>query len=37
MAENFPNSGQETYIQIQENQRIPSKINPEYHTKIHYN
>ena len=37
MPENFPNSGQETYIQIQENQRFPSKINPECHTKAYYN
>ena len=37
MTENFPNSGQETQIQIQENQRIPSKINPECHTKTYYN
>lgn len=29
MAENFPNLGQETDIQMQETQRIPQKINPK--------
>ena len=28
MAENFPNLGKETDIQIQEAQRVPGRINP---------
>ena len=28
MAENFPNLKKETYIQIQEAQRVPKKMNP---------
>ena len=29
MAENFPNLGKETDIQIQESQRVPNKRNPK--------
>ena len=28
MAENFPNRGNETHIQVQEVQRVPKKMNP---------
>ena len=37
MPKNFPNLGMETGIQIQEAQKVPSKCNPETHTKTHYN
>ena len=32
---NFPNL--ETDIQVQKAQRVPNKINPKSHTKIHHN
>ena len=39
MVENFPNLKKETDIQVQEAQRIPSKINPnkQTYTKTYYN
>ena len=35
IAENFPNLGKETHIQIQEAQRTPIKINKSRHTPRH--
>ena len=35
MAENFPNLGQETDIQVQEAQRVPNKVNPKRNTSRH--
>lgn len=37
LAENFPNIGEETYIQIQEAHKIPNKMKPKRpHTNTHY-
>ena len=33
-AENFPNLGKETDIQVQEAQRVPNKIKPKRSTPI---
>jgi len=35
MAENFPNLGRETDIQIQAAQKVPDKINPKRPTTRH--
>ena len=37
IAENFPNPGKETNIQVQKGPRVPNKMNSEVHTKTHYN
>ena len=37
IAENFPNLGKETDIQVQKAPRVPNKMNPEVHTNTHYN
>ena len=38
MKENFPNLVKEIYIQVQEAQRAPNKLDPkEEHTKTHHN
>ena len=33
IAENFPNLGKETYVQVQEAQRVPNRLKKEEHTK----
>ena len=35
IAENFPNQGQETDIQVQEGQRVPYRINPKRNIPRH--
>ena len=35
IAENFPNMGKETVIQVQEAQRVPFRINPKRNTPKH--
>ena len=35
MAENFPNLTKEIYIQVQEVQRVPNKMNPKRPTPRH--
>ena len=35
IAENFPNLGKETDIQVHEVQRVPNKINPKRSTPSH--
>ena len=35
MAENFPNLAKETYIQVQESQKVPNKMNPKRPTPRH--
>ena len=37
IAENLPNLGKETDIQIQEVQRVPYRINPKRNTSKHCN
>ena len=37
MKQNSPNSVKEIDMQVQEAQRVPSKLNPEAHTKAHHN
>ena len=38
IAENFPNLGKETHIQVQKAQRVSNKMNSKrVHTKTHYN
>ena len=35
MAGNFPNLGKKTHIQVQEDQKVPNKLNPKRSTPRH--